>query len=206
MSISSHANSRYTETGRARRRESRNFEDDAWLHEHIRQTEAEAAAQLAEGVAEEALVPLTTRMLALYEISWRRVEQAAPTPTGKKLEDVLRAEAVAFIAGSHMYGWEGDECGLTSLCAAAVYVLVRTAHRNGARHRLAREAVAAMLRLLSVNELAYVLAWRSEFRSSPFYAPHCARLRELAMLELAHRASGRNAIDDCGPQLNLPGL
>ena len=205
MALTYPANSRYTESGRARHRENRKFEDDAWLHEQIRQTEAEAAAPPVEGVAEEAPVPLSTRMLALYEISWRRVEQAAPTPTGRKLKDVLRAEAVAFIAGSHMYGWEGDEDGLTSLCAAAVYVLVGTAHRSATRHRLAREAVAVMLRLLSVNELAHVLAWRSDFRSSPFYAPHCNRLRELAMLEVTKRASA-SVIDDREAQLNLPGL
>ena len=113
---------------------------------------------------------------------------------------------MGYIAASYMLGREGDEYGLISLSAAAVHVLVRTANRNAARHHLAREAVAEMLRLLSVSELAHVLAWRSEFRFSPFYAPHCTRYRELAMLEVAKRASDRSVIDDRGAQLNLPGL
>lgn len=202
MALSFHANARFTETGRARGRKDRKFEDHAWAYEQTREM-TEEADLLADGGPEEILLPLTSRMLALYEISWRSVEDAAPAPTGKKLTEVFRAEAVGYIAAHAMHPPMGDLFGLPTLCAAIVQIMVETGHRNASRQRLTREAVAHVLAVLSLDELVEVVTWQSDFANFPEYGPHCARLRELTIFELTTRGS-RSAIDDVVAQLTLP--
>ena len=77
--------------------------------------------------------------------------------------------------------------------------------RNATRQRLAGEAVVEMLGFFSMDELLELLTWRGALYFSPPYAPHCARLRELTMLEVARRQFV-SAIGDSGALPILPRL
>jgi hypothetical protein len=184
MTLSAHRNARYTETGRARRRQVRDTEDGAWAIADLR-----TVPDPALGMAGVWASPLSTRMLCLYEISYRRVEAHAPAPSpGARLAAVVLAEEVGRIAAMGMYPPDRHgRYGTRALMESAMNGLRAARFRSDRRRTLAEQAVSQVWKLLTIDELVDVLCAPATHELTEEYQAAFERVRELAMFEVTLR-------------------